>query len=186
LIAGLESFCRSLIEFARTLEEIRRRGVFLHVCNVGGGVFDPSNPLAPVLTEILIRVAQAKRSSISTRTIEGLAEVRSRGQRYTRHAPLGWTWQKRKDPRTGRKIEIMVPCEKERALMRHVVELRAQGYSLNQIREHLSYELKTGNRGRSRGTTGAWCARDVSKLIARGVELLEQERQGIAATPVVG
>ena len=76
LIAGLDSFSRSYLEFATSLENIRRRGVFLHVCDVPGGVFDPSNPLATVLTDILIAVAQSGRSWISIRTAEGLAEIR--------------------------------------------------------------------------------------------------------------
>jgi DNA invertase Pin-like site-specific DNA recombinase len=148
-------------------------------------VIDPSNPLAPVLTAILLGFAKAERSLISARTAEGLAEIRKRGERYTRHAHWGMKWEKRKDPRTGRRFEVMVACEKERAIMRRAVELRAQGQSLDQIRQHLSYDLKTTNRGRTNGEGGAWRNRDIVTLITRGMELLKQETdgQGLAATP---
>ena len=69
--------------------------------------------------------------------------------------------------------------------MRRAVELRAHGYSLDQIRQYLSYELKTTNRGRTNGEGGAWRNRDIVTLITRGMELLKQETdgQGLAATP---
>jgi DNA invertase Pin-like site-specific DNA recombinase len=184
LIARLDRLSRSFIEFAKILESILRRGVHLHLCDIAGGVFDPSNPLASMLTQVVVKFATYERALISTRTAAGLAAIRKRGERYCRHARWGMKWEKRKDPRTGRKYEVMVACEKEREIMRRAVEMRAQGYSLDQIRQHLSYDLKTTNRGRTNGKGGAWQNRDVVTLISRGMELLEQETtgQGLAAT----
>ena len=68
--------------------------------------------------------------------------------------------------------------------MRHAVEMRARGYSLDRIRQDLSYRLRTTNRGRANGRGGAWQKRDVATLITRGIVLLEQETngKGLAAT----
>jgi DNA invertase Pin-like site-specific DNA recombinase len=185
LVARLDRLSRSFIDFTKILQSIQRRGCYLHILDIRGGVFDPSNPLSTVLIDILIAFAQYERTLIGTRTAEGLAAIRKRGERHTRHPHWGMKWEKRKDPRTGRQFEVMVACEKERAIMRRAVELRAQRYSLDEIRQHLSYDLKTTNRGRTNGEGGAWRKRDIAALITRGMELLKQETdgQGLAATP---
>src|SRR5262249_40049444 len=46
LVARLDCLSRGFIDFTRILQSIQRRGCFLHILDIRGGVFDPSNPLS--------------------------------------------------------------------------------------------------------------------------------------------
>jgi hypothetical protein len=182
LVARLDSFSRSIIDFGRNLEDLRHRGVFLHVCDIPGGVFDPSNPLATALAEILTRFTEYQRRLISARTARALAEMRKRGERCSRWPRWGMQWAPRTDPMTGRKYEVEVANEEERAMMQRAIELQDEGYSLDEIRQYFSYQLKLVKKGRESnrpGTEkGTISRKDVWFMIQRGKELLAHEATG--------
>jgi putative DNA-invertase from lambdoid prophage Rac len=181
IVAKLDRLARSFIDFVNILSSLEKRGVFLHIVDIPGGVFDPSNPLGTLLIYILGAFAQYERQMISTRTKEGLHAVRASGRRFTRHAPYGMKWEERIDPRTGQKVEVMVACEKSREGLFKAVEMRSQGFSLHQIREHLSYKMRIKRRPRSNnpGTTDQELNhRDVRNMIIAGMKLLNEAAKG--------
>jgi hypothetical protein len=104
---------------------------------------------------------------ISQRTREGLLARKQRGEKYTRWPEYGWRWAKRLDPRLGKHVNVRVPDEPERVIMRKVVELRATGLSFDQIRQRLSYVLKVHTR-----TGGEWSNKGVALLFKRGLGLM--------------
>src|ERR1700733_5780227 len=112
----------------------------------GGGVMDPDNPMARLMIYILIAFAEYERRLISVRTKEGLHAIRDRGGKYCRWAEYGWRWEKRHDPRSGKLVNVKLPDEGEREILRKAVELRAAGQSLVEIRQHLSYRMKARTR----------------------------------------
>jgi putative DNA-invertase from lambdoid prophage Rac len=180
IVARLDRLARSFINFVSILESFERRGVYLHIVDIPGGVFDPSNPMGKLLIHILGAFAEYERQLISTRTKEGLHAVKASGKRHTRHAPAGMKWEERTDPRTGKKFEVAVACEKSRAALFKAVEMRSQGYSLHQIREYLSYKMRVTRRPRSNSkkTDQSLQTRDVCNMIAAGMRLLAEEAAG--------
>ena len=64
-------------------------------------------------------------------------------------------------------VNVKVPDDNERAILRKVVELRAAGQSLDQIRQHLSYVMKVRTR-----MGGEWTTGRITFLFQQGLRLL--------------
>ncbi len=174
VVARLDRLSRSFIGFARILDAWEKLGVTLHLCDMpGGGVMDPDNPMARLMIHILIAFAEYERKLISVRTKEGLHAIRDRGGKYCRWAEYGWRWEKRNDPRSGKVVNVKLPDEREREVLRKAVELRAAGQSLDQIRQHLSYRMKARTR-----TGGEWTTSRIASLVRQGLRLLAQTEGG--------
>jgi hypothetical protein len=121
---------------------------------------------------ILIVFANYERKLIVHRTREGLNARKIRGENYCRWPPYEFRWERRYDPRQGKHIEVKVVDEYEVAIMRKCVSLKAAGYSIDQIRQYLSYEWKFKKR-----VGGTWTKSRVQAVIACGIQLTaEQER----------
>src|SRR5262249_8697725 len=142
IVARLDRLSRSFIGFAQVLDSWNSLKIGIHLCDMPGGHFDPDNPMSEMMIGILIVFANYERRLISQRTKEGLLARKLRGEKYTRWAEYGWRWEKHFDARLKRDINVKVPDEHERSILRKVVELRAAGLSLDQIRQHLSYTMK--------------------------------------------
>lgn len=76
-------------------------------------------------------------------------------------------------------VNVRVPDENERTMMRKVVELRAKGWSLDRIRQHLSYEMKARTR-----TGGEWTADRISFLFRQGLRLMAETAAGTTNEPL--
>jgi DNA invertase Pin-like site-specific DNA recombinase len=138
-----------------------------------GGVFDPENPMSEMMIGILIVFANYERRLISQRTKEGLAARQQRGERYCRWAEYGWRWDKRPDPGTGKPVNVKVPDEREREILRKAVELRAAGHTLDFIRQHLNYRMKARTR-----MGGEWATNRIAFLVQQGLRLLAETEDG--------
>jgi DNA invertase Pin-like site-specific DNA recombinase len=169
IVAKLDRLSRSYIEFAMTLDTLEKRGVVLHVCDIPGGTFDPHNHIGRLMIHILIAFAEYERSLIRIRTREALQARKQRGQKYCRWADYGWRWEKRTDPRLKKPVNVKVPDENERAILRKVVELRAAGRSLDQIRQHLNYVMKARTR-----MGGEWTTGRIASLFEQGLRLMAE------------
>ena len=154
IVARLDRLSRSFIGFAQILDSWTKLKVGIHLCDMPGGHFDPDNPMSEMLIGILIVFANYERRLISQRTREGLLARKQRGEKYCRWAEYGWRWEKQLDLRLKKQVNVKVPDENERAILRKVVELRAAGRSLDQIRQHLNYVMKARTRLGGEWTTG--------------------------------
>jgi DNA invertase Pin-like site-specific DNA recombinase len=167
IVARLDRFSRSFIGFAEILDAWTKLKVGIHLCDMPGGHFDPDNPMSEMLIGILIVFANYERRLISQRTREGLLARKQRGEKYTRWPEYGWRWAKRFEARLGKHVNVRVPDEPERIILRKVVELRTTGLSLDAIRQHLSYILKVRTR-----MGGEWTKTGVATLLKRGLSLM--------------
>jgi DNA invertase Pin-like site-specific DNA recombinase len=167
IVARLDRLSRSFIGFAEILDAWTKLKVGIHLCDMPGGHFDPDNPMSEMLIGILIVFANYERRLISERTREGLLARKQRGEKYTRWPEYGWRWAKRLDGRLGKHVNVRVPDEPERVILRKVVELRAASLSLDAIRQHLSYVMKVRTR-----LGGEWTKSGVHLLLKRGLCLL--------------
>jgi DNA invertase Pin-like site-specific DNA recombinase len=173
IVARLDRLSRSFVGFAQVLDAWVKLKVVLHLCDMPGGVFDPENPMSEMMIGILIVFANYERRLISQRTREGLAARRQRGERYCRWAEYGWRWEKRTDPSTGELVNVKIPDEREREILRKAVELRAAGHTLDYIRQHLNYRMKARTR-----TGGEWATNRIAFLVRQGLRLLAETEGG--------
>ncbi len=168
IVARLDRLSRSFVGFAKILEFWLKHKITMHLCDMPGGVFDPENPMSEMLIGMLIVFANYERRLISVRTREGLQTRKQRGEKYTRWPEYGWRWQKSFDGYLKKDVEVMVPDEPERTIMRKVVELRAAGLSFDLIRQHLSYVMKVRTR-----LGGDWTRGRIAVLFKQGLRLVE-------------
>jgi hypothetical protein len=120
--------------------------VGIHICNMPGGHFDPDHPMSEMMIGILIVFANYERRLISQRTRQGLLARKLRGEKYKRWAEYGWRWERHLDPGTEKELNVKVPDESERAILRKVVELHAAGNSYDRIRKYLNCVMKVRTR----------------------------------------
>ena len=179
IVARLDRLSRSFVGFARILEFWLKHKIKMHLCDMPGGVFDPDNPMSELLIGMLIVFANYERRLISVRTREGLQARKQRGEKYCRWAEYGWRWEKRLDPRLKTQVNVKVPDENERAILRKVVELRAAGQSLDQIRQHLNYVMKARTR-----MGGEWTTGRMTFLFEQGLRLMAETAAGTTNEPL--
>jgi DNA invertase Pin-like site-specific DNA recombinase len=168
IVARLDLLVRSLLDLTRVFDSWDRRGVVLHALDKG--VFDPSDPTWDTLIRTLNQFAKVKRDLISSTTKEGLTERRVKGQKVGRWPAYGWRYERRWDAQRRAHVEVKVPDECERQIMRKVLESRAEGYSIDQIRQILQYTWIALPRPRSRrNSSRTWSNSNVWDLVRRGL-----------------
>jgi DNA invertase Pin-like site-specific DNA recombinase len=161
VLARLDRLADSFLEAAFTLDDWARRGIVTHVLDIPGCCLDPGNPETRTLIELTVAFARYWREMIGTSVKESFVRMKRVGRRCSRFAPYGYRWERR-----GKKT-FAVPDPTEQVILRRVVELREQGYSLDQIRQYLNYEWKVRNReGNEFGST------EVRNMAIRGAEML--------------
>lgn len=173
IVARLDRLSRSFVGFAHVLDAWVKLKVVLHLCDMPGGVFDPENPMSEMMIGIPIVFANDEWRLIIQRTREGLAARRQRGERYCRWAEYGRRWEKRTDPASGKLVNVRVPEERERGILRKAVELRSAGHTLDSIRQHLNDRMKARTR-----TGGEWATNRIALLIQQGLRLLAESDCG--------
>jgi DNA invertase Pin-like site-specific DNA recombinase len=176
IVARLDRLSRSFIGFAQILDTWTKLKVGIHLCDMPGGHFDPDNPMSEMMIGILIVFANYERRLISQRTKEGLQARKQRGEKYCRWPEYGWRWEKRYDTVLGKDVSFAVADEGERAVMAKCVELRAAGFSLDKIRQHLNYERKARTR-----LGGHWTTGRVAFLVRQGLRLVAESVSGTKA-----
>lgn len=85
LVAKLDRLSRSVLDFAKVLEEARRRGFNVSVLDLG---LDLSTPQGELVGNVIASVAQWERRIIGERTREALAVKRAEGVKIGRPAVL--------------------------------------------------------------------------------------------------
>jgi len=173
IVARLDRLSRSFIGFAQILDSWTKLKVGIHLCDMPGGHFDPDNPMSEMMIGILIVFANYERRLISQRTKEGLQARKQRGEKYCRWPEYGWRWEKRHDSVLGKDVTVKVADDGERAIMAKCVELRAAGFSLDQIRQHLNYERKARTR-----LGGHWTTGRVAFLVRQGLRVVGESVNG--------
>jgi DNA invertase Pin-like site-specific DNA recombinase len=85
VVAKLDRVSRSVIDFAKLLEEARKRGFNIVALDLG---LDLSTPQGELVANVIASVAQWERRIIGQRTAEGLAAKRAQGVKLGRPRTL--------------------------------------------------------------------------------------------------
>ena len=122
----LDRMFRSARDALDVLDDLKKRGVALHMIDLGGDV--TGNGISKLVFTILSAVAEAERDRTRERIAEVKADQRKRGRYLGGDTPFGFS--KVNDSDKGKKL---VPLPKEQAAIRRMIALRAKGKSLRDI-----------------------------------------------------
>ena len=173
IVAHLDRMSRSGWNTGQILQHCTQRKIALHVCDLPGGVFDPDSPISRLLMQMLAIFAEYERGLIIGRIVEGKQASKERGLTAGSDPPWGYMAERRWDSLRKRYARFNVPNPHERAISAKCVELRAAGYTIEQIRRYLNEEWKVRTR---RGTQ--FVPNGVIRMIGHGMKWLsEQENE---------
>ena len=133
----LDRLFRSALDALKVVEDLKARGVALHLLDLGGDI--SGNGLSKLFLTIAAAFAEAERDRIKERITQVKRDQRSRGRYLGGSVPFGF--------RRGESGEL-VPYEAEQEAIREVVALWAQGKPLRTIAEAVRAKgLKISHEG---------------------------------------
>jgi putative DNA-invertase from lambdoid prophage Rac len=118
----LDRLFRSALDALNVVEDLRKRGVSLHLLDLGGDI--SGNGLSKLFLTIAAAFAEAERDRIRERIGQVKADQKARGRYLGGTPPFGF--------RLGESGEL-VPHEAEQTAIREILALRAQGKPLRAI-----------------------------------------------------
>jgi putative DNA-invertase from lambdoid prophage Rac len=118
----LDRLFRSALDALQVVEDLRERGVSLHLLDLGGDI--SGNGLSKLFLTIAAAFAEAERDRIRERIGQVKADQKARGRYLGGIMPFGY--------RRGELGELM-PHVAEQAAIREMLALRAQGKALRAI-----------------------------------------------------
>ena len=118
----LDRLFRSALDALQVVEDLRKRGVSLHLLDLGGDI--SGNGLSKLFLTIAAAFAEAERDRIRERIGQVKADQKARGRYLGGIVPFGY--------RRGELGELM-PHVAEQAAIREMLALRAQGKALRAI-----------------------------------------------------
>lgn len=120
----LDRLFRSALDALKVVEDLKKRGVALHLLDLGGDI--SGNGLSKLFLTIAAAFAEAERDRIRERIGQVKADQKARGRYLGGKIPFGF--------RRGDDSEL-IPHEGEQEAIREMVALRAQGRALRAIAE---------------------------------------------------
>jgi putative DNA-invertase from lambdoid prophage Rac len=118
----LDRLFRSALDALKVVEDLKKRGVALHLLDLGGDI--SGNGLSKLFLTIAAAFAEAERDRIRERIGQVKADQKARGRYLGGKVPFGF--------RRGESGEL-VPHEAEQEAIREMIALRAQGKPLRAI-----------------------------------------------------
>src|SRR3984885_7040597 len=122
IAAKLDRLFRSALDALQVVEDLRKRGISLHLLDLGGDI--SGNGLSKLFLTIAAAFAEAERDRIRERIGQVKADQKARGRYLGGIMPFGY--------RRGDDGEL-VPYEAEQEAIGEIVSLRAQGNVLRAI-----------------------------------------------------
>jgi DNA invertase Pin-like site-specific DNA recombinase len=114
---------RSALDALQTVEDLKSKGVSLHLLDLGG---DISDGLSKLFLTIAAAFAEAERDRIRERIAQAKSDQKARGQFLGGSRPFGF--------QRGEGMTL-IPDESEQEAIREIVRLRAEGMALRPIAE---------------------------------------------------
>lgn len=152
ILTKLDRGFRSTSDCLNMVELWEKRGVALHIIDLGGNSVDTKSPAGKFMLSVLAAAAEMERGMIRERCKIGRAARKKEGKRIG-EIPFGWTLAE--DNRT------LVEDATEQKALKAMKELRAAGESLRAI----AWWLTAKNISTKRG--GAWTHGHVASILKR-------------------
>ena len=129
IVPKLDRLFRSALDALKVVEDLRARGVKLHLLDLGGDI--SGNGLSKLFLTIAAAFAKAERDRIRERIGQVKADQKARGRYLGGKVPFGF--------RLGESRELL-PHQAEQEAIREIVALRAQGKALRAIADAVRAE----------------------------------------------
>lgn len=155
ILAKLDRGFRNAVDCMATVDEWERRGVTLHIVDLGGNAIDTAAPAGRFMLTVLAAAAEMERGLIRDRIASALAAKRAAGCRLG-GAPYGWANV------AGELVEV----KDEQAVIRRIRQLSDDGLTARRIAEALNTEGLASRLGRGWGHT------TVAAILRRGGDRL--------------
>jgi DNA invertase Pin-like site-specific DNA recombinase len=120
----LDRLFRSALNALTVVEDLKKRGVYLHLLDLGGDI--SGNGLSKLFLTIAAAFAEAERDRIRERISQAKADQKARGRFLGGTVPFGFT--------RGEGDEL-IPHDGQQNAIREMKRLRAQGMALRPIAE---------------------------------------------------
>jgi putative DNA-invertase from lambdoid prophage Rac len=124
LAPKLDRLFRSALDALNVVEDLKARGVALHLLDLGGDI--SGNGLSKLFLTIAAAFAEAERDRIRERIGQAKADHRKQGRFLGGSIPFGYR-------RAGEDDEFLMPHEPEQKAIREMRRLRAKGEALRAI-----------------------------------------------------
>jgi site-specific DNA recombinase len=144
VIFKLDRLARNVKEAVEIADLLQKKGVALHSISER---LDTGSASGRLFYNILSAMAQWEREMIGERTRTALSVKRDKGQRISRHAPYGFTFDNNSN---------LVIVEAEQATISKIRELRAIGHSIRAIVNHLAVHGYRNRAGKNFGVKEVW------------------------------
>jgi DNA invertase Pin-like site-specific DNA recombinase len=145
----LDRLFRSAVDALRTTEDWDRKGVSVHLVDMGGQSLNTGSAMGRMMLTMLAGFAQFERDLTAERTVAALAHKRRNGEAYA-PTPYGKV-------RVGDRLEVSA---EEQGVIERIRAWRDRGLSLRSIVSRLNAEGVPAKRG------GAWHASTVGYILA--------------------
>jgi DNA invertase Pin-like site-specific DNA recombinase len=139
VVSKWDRLFRSLRDAVCVLAEFRNRGVVVHICNFYGQAINLSTPIGRFIAHLFALFAEMERDLLAERTGDSIRSLKRRG--YAAGRPH-YGFKHKTVHQEGRKRRLEVPDPEEREQMAMMAELRRKRWPIQQIFEHVTYELK--------------------------------------------
>jgi len=151
ILCKLDRGFRSASDCLTNVEAWERRGVSLHILNLGGQTIDTGTPTGKFFITIMAGAAELERNLIRERCNEGRRARRTQGCRIG-EVLYGYS--------LGEDEKILVPDPVEQQALSLILSMRTQGQSLRKISDELN---RQGYRAKK---VGAWTHGQVAGVIS--------------------
>jgi len=152
IITKLDRAFRSASDCLVNVEAWDKRGVNVHILNLGGQSLDTGTPIGKFFITIMAAAAELERNLINERCNEGRKARKAEGKRIG-EVPYGW--------RLAEDGKTLVQNSQEQEALALIHSMKAKGFTLRQIADELNtrgYKAKKG---------GAWSFGQVQSVLRR-------------------
>lgn len=154
VITKLDRGFRNALDCLFTLENLKSRGIDLHLLDLG---LEPDTPVGKLLLTMLAGIAEFENKRRSERQLAAFAVMRAARHR-SGTIPYGWDAVPSRLGRvskTGRPAEDLIPNESEQRILRYILAASGSGASDRQIAAHLvANAVPTKNAGKTMRRAG--------------------------------
>lgn len=151
IVLKVDRLFRDVADALATVEEWNKRGVALHVVDLGGQAINTGTAAGWMCFLQLVAMAEFERRIISERTTAALQHRKANGKVYTGQAAYGW------DHVNGERVRN----EHEQAIIEVMQFEREEGSTLQQIADLINARQYPTKRG------GRWTAGQVGRVLKR-------------------
>ena len=151
VVLKVDRLFRNVADALATVEDWNRRGVALHVVDLGGQAINTSTAGGWMCFVQLCVMAEFERRLMSERTKAGLQHRKENGKVYTGSPPYGW------DHVDGHRVENEI----EQQVIKLIKGDHADGATLQRIADRLNDLNQRTKRG------GQWSPKQVSRVLKR-------------------